>query len=46
MSDMFAEDATAGWRVDDLWVWWDNVQDQGPQFDYIPDAKKCWLIVK
>ena len=42
----FADDATAGGCIDDLRVWWDDIQDQGPQFGYIPNANKCWLIVK
>ena len=42
----FADDATAGGKVDDLRAWWDDIQDHGPQFGYIPNANKCWLIVK
>ena len=42
----YADDASAGGRVDGLRTWWDKIQEIGPQYGYHPCAEKSWLIVK
>ena len=42
----FADDATAGGKLDNLKIWWDSVRNIGPKFGYTPNAKKSWIIVK
>ena len=42
----FADDATAGGRLDNIKTWWDSIKDLGPKFGYTPNAEKSWLIVR
>ena len=42
----FADDATAGAQLTPLRDWWDQLQLIGPDFGYLPNASKTWLIVK
>ena len=42
----FADDATAGGKINNLREWWDCLTKVGPDFGYFPNASKTWLIVK
>ena len=42
----FADDATVGAQLTPLRDWWDQLQLIGPDFGYLPNASKTWLIVK
>ena len=42
----FADDASAGGRLEHIKNWWDNISQIGPEYGYFPNASKTWLIVK
>ena len=42
----FADDATAGGKLNKLREWWDCLTNDGPHYSYFPNASKTWLIVK
>lgn len=42
----FADDASAGGKLDHIKNWWDNISQIGPEYGYYPKASKTWLIVK
>jgi len=42
----FANDASAGGRLEHIKNWWDNISQIGPEYGYFPNASKTWLIVK
>ena len=42
----YADNATAGGRVDQLRSWWDKVLKIGPEYGYLANPTKTWLIVK
>ena len=42
----FADDATAGGKINTLREWWDCLINIGPDYGYFPNATKTWLIVK
>ena len=42
----FADDASAGGRLQHIKNWWDNISQIGPEYGYFPNASKTWLIVK
>ena len=42
----FADDASAGGKIDHIKNWWDNISQIGPQYGYYPNASKTWIIVK
>ena len=42
----FADDATAGGKLNNLREWWDCLTNAGPDYGYFPNASKTWLIVK
>ncbi|MDA8003174.1 MAG: hypothetical protein MPL62_17965, partial [Alphaproteobacteria bacterium] len=42
----FADDATAGGKLQSLKQWWDELERRGPDFGYYANAAKSWLIVK
>lgn len=42
----FADDATAGGKLNKLREWWDCLTNDGPHYGYFPNASKTWLIVK
>ena len=42
----YADDASAGGKLQHLRDWWEMVESMGPQFGYHPNPVKTWLIVK
>jgi len=42
----FADDASAGGRLEHIKNWWDNISQIGPEYGYFPNASKTWLVVK
>ena len=42
----YADDASAGGKLDGLSAWWDKVTEFGPQYGYFPNPTKTWLVVK
>ena len=42
----FADDATAGGKLNNLREWWDCLTNIGPEYGYFPNASKAWLVVK
>ena len=42
----YADDATATGRVCDLKQWWDHLENIGPNYCYVVNPTKTWLIVK
>ena len=45
-SAWFADDATAGGRLNNIKTWWNSIKNLGPKFGYTPNAEKNWLIVR
>ncbi len=43
---MYADDAAAGGKIENLAIWWERILDVGPKFGYFPKPSKSWLIVK
>ena len=43
---VFADDLTGAGRLEMLSRWWKTLFEIGPKFDYYPQPKKSWLIVK
>ena len=42
----YADDASAGGKMDGLRAWWDKITEFGPEYDYFPNPAKTWLVVK
>ena len=42
----FADDATAGGKLNKLREWWDCLTNDGPDCGYFLSASKSWLVVK
>ena len=42
----YADDASAGGRLQSIRMWWDKLVQHGPTYGYFPNASKSWLIVK
>ena len=42
----FADDASAGGKLDHIKKWWYNIFQIGLEYGYYPNASKTWLIVK
>ena len=42
----YPDDATATGRVCDLKQWWDHLENIGPNYCYVVNTTKTWLIVK
>lgn len=42
----FADDPTGSGSLQDVRKWWDELSESGPLLGYVPNSKKCWLIVK
>ena len=42
----FADDASAGGKLDRIKNWWNNISRIGPEYGYYPNASKTWLIIK
>ena len=42
----YADDAAATGTVLNLKEWWDNINNFGPSYGYLANAKKSWLVVK
>ena len=42
----FADDASGAGTISEIKQWWDALNSLGPDFDYFPNAKKCWIIAK
>ena len=42
----FADDASAGGKVDCLKEWWLKLREIGPAYGYNPNPSKSWLLVK
>ena len=42
----FADDATGSGSLQDVRKWWDELSEGGPLSGYLPNAKKCWLIIR
>ena len=42
----YADDATAGGKVDHVYEWWMSLNTIGPSYGYHANPTKTWLIVK
>ena len=42
----FADDASAGGKLDGLKQWWEKLRTEGPKFGYHPNPNKTWIVVK
>ena len=42
----YADDGSAGCKLDGLYDWWQDINKTGPLFGYFPRADKTWAIVK
>jgi len=42
----FANDVSAGGKLDGLKQWWEKVRTEGPKFGYYPNPNKTWIVVK
>ena len=42
----FADDASAGGKLDGLKQWWEKLRTEGPKFGYYPNPNKTWIVVK
>ena len=42
----FADDATAGGCLCQLWLWWDSLAEIIPSYGYYLNSNKTWLVVK
>ena len=42
----FADDGTAGGKLNQIKLWWSMLNTIGPDYGYYPNAAKSWLIVK
>ena len=42
----YADDASAGGRLQHIKDWWDGLTQLGPQYGYFPNPEKTWLVVK
>ena len=42
----YADDATAGGKVDHVYEWWTSLNTIGPSYGYHANPAKTWLIVK
>ena len=42
----FADDASAGGRVEFLKEWWQKLEELDPAYGYHPNPSKTWLLVK
>lgn len=42
----YADDTSAGGKIDSLGTWWSKLQEVGPEYGYHPNAEKSWLVVK
>ena len=42
----FADDASAGGKIEQVREWWMKIQTAGPAFGYFPNPSKTWLLTK
>ena len=42
----YVDDASGGGKLSSIKAWWDSLTTHGPHYGYLPNAKKCWLVVK
>ena len=42
----YADDATGAGSLEELRKWWDELNALGPSLGYLPNARKCWLVIK
>ena len=42
----YADDSSAGGKIEGIKIWWDTLLEQGPMYGYYPKASKTVLIVK
>ena len=42
----FADDVSAGGKIESLREWWSRLIEVGPKYGYYPQPTKSWLIVK
>ena len=42
----YADDFTAAGKITQLKKWWDTLCQLGPKFDYYPEGRISWLIIK
>ena len=42
----YADDASAGGKMEELRAWWDKITRFGPEYGYYPNPAKTWLVVK
>ena len=42
----FADDTSGEGPLGEIKKWWDTLTAIGPDFEYFPNAKKCWITVK
>ena len=46
MQVWFADDSTAGGKIQGINTWWNSLKENGPKYGYFPKPKKTYLIVK
>ena len=42
----YADDGSAGGKLDSLHEWWSDLKQTGPLYGYYPEPTKSWLVVK
>ena len=45
-NNWYADDSSAGGKIEGIKIWWDTLLEQGPKYGYYPKASKTVLIVK
>ena len=43
---LYADDATAAWKLKYLYEWWDGIAEFGLAYGYFANTAKIWLIIK
>ena len=46
LQSWYADDASASGQIDNLRIWWNDLEDLGPQYGYYASPSKTWLITK
>ena len=46
MQVWFADDSTAGGKIQGINTWWNSLKENGPKYGYFPKPEKTYLIVK
>ena len=42
----YADDSSAGGRLNNLKAWWESLVERGPAYGYFANPNKSWLVVK